>query len=391
MGVVDVVIIVVLVAALITGLVRGLLASLGSIIGLVAGGLAAFWAMPLVNSWVPSPLWRGLAVAAAGVGLLVLGAAIGSAIGSSLRRGVDRTPLKGVERFLGGVVSVVVVALAMTLVAPTIVASSSPGIATAIGSSRILQGINGLTPEPVEATIADIRTAIMGDDGLPRLGELLGPGTQTTSPPIALDDPELQVAAASVARISGVAYACGTGSSGTGFVVAPDRLVTNAHVVAGVDTPVVELPGREPREGRVVYFDPIDDLAVIAVDGLGGVPLAVTGAVEAGTAGAIQGYPNGGPFRSVSASVLSVGTVGVPDVYEMSVTDREIYALEAEVLPGNSGGPLLTDAGAVAGVVFARGENDSSRGYAMTSSELQPVLDVLGGMQDAVPTGDCAV
>lgn len=388
MLIVDVLIVVILVVALLSGLQRGLLASLGTIVGLVVGGVAAFWLLPLLSGWLPAPVWRGAVILGAGVGLLVLGAAIGSAIGAALRSGVDRTPLKGIERFLGGVASVVVAALAMILVAPSIAISGVPAVSTAIASSRVLQGIDALVPAPVDATLAELRATVMGD-GLPRLGELLQTGGVPAAPPVALDDPELQRAAASVARISGIAYACGTGATGSGFAVAPDRLVTNAHVVAGVDTPIVELPGREAREGRVVYFDPIDDVAVVAVDGLGATPLRIAPVLSPGDAAVVQGYPHGGPFGSISATVLSVGTVPVPDVYDETAALREIYALEADVRPGNSGGPLITEDGAVAGVVFARGIDSDTRGYAMTTTELAPVLAGLSGMGDAVSSGRC--
>ncbi|GAA1992711.1 MarP family serine protease [Microbacterium pumilum] len=389
MVIADVVIAVILVIALVTGLQRGLLASLGTIVGLAVGGVAAFWLLPLASAWLPSPVWRGVAVVALGIGLLVLGALLGSAVGAALRRGVDRTPLKGFERLLGGVASVVVAALAIVVVAPAIAISGAPAVATAIGSSRVLQGIDAITPAPVDATIAQLRATVMGD-GLPRLRDLLGPGgAAPAAPPIALDDPQLQQAAASVARISGTAYACGTGVTGSGFVIAEDRLITNAHVVAGVETPIVELPGREPREGRVVYFDPVDDLAVVAVDDLGAAPLAFGSVLGAGAAAAVQGYPNGGPFTSIPATVLSVGIVPVPDVYDESAAPREIYSLEAAVLPGNSGGPLLTDDGAVAGLVFARGLDDAARGYAMTTTELSAVLGGVAGMDAAVAPGHC--
>jgi S1-C subfamily serine protease len=177
--------------------------------------------------------------------------------------------------------------------------------------------------------------------------------------------------------------------TGSGFVAADDLIVTNAHVVAGVDTPVVELPGRDAREGRVVYFDPIDDLAVIAVGGLGAAPLPVVPPVAAGAAVAVQGYPLGGPFTSGAAFVLSVGSAPVPDIYDQSSTPREIYALDADVRPGNSGGPLLTDAGEVAGVVFARGADDERRGYAMTTTELLPVLAGVSADAPAVQAGSC--
>lgn len=389
MLVVDIVVVVLLVLALVAGIQRGLLASAGTLIGLVAGGFAAFWAVPIVNSWVPDAMWRGAVVFGAAIALLALGAAIGAGIGAALRRGVDRTPLKGIERLLGGVASVVVAALAMVLVAPAIASIGIPGVSTAIASSRALSVIDQLTPAPVDATLAQLRGAVL-DDGLPRLGALLGQTEVEPAAPVALDDPELQQASASVARISGIAYACGTGSTGSGFVVAPGRIVTNAHVVAGVDAPVVELPGLGAQDGRIIYFDPIDDLAVIAVDGLDAQPLDVVGILDPGTAAAVQGYPHGGPLTSSTAGVLSVGTVPVPDIYDDSAAAREIYSLDADVQPGNSGGPLLTGDGDVAGVVFARAASGEPRGYAMTTAELAPVLSQLGSLDAAVSSGTCA-
>ena len=159
--------------------------------------------------------------------------------------------------------------------------------------------------------------------------------------------------------------------------------------MAGVDQPVVELPGRPARDGRVVYFDPIDDIAVIAVDGLDGVALAVSPVLGVGTAAVVQGYPYGGPFTSGAAQVVSVGSAPVPDIYDDASAAREIYALAGTVRPGNSGGPLLTTAGEVAGVVFARSENDDQLGYAMTTSELLPVIAQLDTLTAAVAPGAC--
>lgn len=387
MIVVDVLAVLILVGALVAGLQRGFFASIGTLVGLAAGAFAAYWLTPLVSSWVGSPAWRGPVVLAAAIGLLGVGAAAGAAVGAALRSGADRLKLRGIERFLGGLASVVVAALALALVAPALAVAGIPVVSSAVASSTVLRGIEVITPDPVDAALAELRGAVL-DDGLPRLGALLGPGVDP-APPVALDDPELQRAAASVARVSGTAYACGRGSTGSGFVIAPDRVVTNAHVVAGVDTPLVELPGVPAREGRIVYFDPIDDLAVIAVDDLGAEPLPFTSTLPAGTAAAIQGYPHGGPFTMVTAGVQSTGTATVPDIYGESWNPREIYSLEAEVRPGNSGGPLLTADGGVAGVVFARAEHDATVGYAMTMAELTPVAAQAPSLADEVSSGRC--
>jgi S1-C subfamily serine protease len=387
--IIDVVLIVILVLALVVGVRRGLLASLGILIGVVLGGLAAFWLVPIVNDVWPWQSTRVFAVIALVLLLVIGGAAAVGALGAALRRGVDRSaPLRVIDRVLGGAFAVLAGALSLSLISASVIPTGTPVVSAALGSSQVIRTIEALTPRPVAEALARVRSAVL-DEGLPQLGVLLDLDVQPTAPPVALDDPELTEAAASVARVSGVAYACGTSATGTGFVIAPDRVVTNAHVVAGVSAPVVELPGQPAREGRVVYFDAVDDLALIAVDGLGAAALPVVPPLVPGTAAVIQGYPWGGPFTSINAEVISAGSVLVPDIYGEASNLRDIYALAADVQPGNSGGPLLTDDGDVAGVVFARAETDAARGYAMTTAELEPVLAGAEAWTEAVSTGSC--
>ncbi|MEV7766395.1 MarP family serine protease [Microbacterium sp. NPDC086615] len=388
MAVVDIVLIVVLAIALLVGLSRGFLATIGFFAGLALGALAAFWVTPLVGQWVTEPAWRGPAMVGAGVLLLLLGAGLGSAVGQMFRRGADRIKLRIPERLLGGVVNVAAAALAISFVSGSLIPAGMPVVSAALGSSAVVRTIDDITPAPVRAAIAELRGNVLAD-GLPRLGQLIQIGPVPTAPDIALDDPALTEAAQSVARISGTAYACGVTSSGSGFVAGDGRLITNAHVVAGVDTPLVELPGQPAREGRVVYFDPTDDLAVVAVDGLDAKPLPVVSTLDVGAAAVVQGYPYGGPFTSGSAQVLSVGSVPVPDIYDGQSTPREIYALGAVIRPGNSGGPLLTPTGDVAGVVFARSDSDENVGYAMTPAELEPVMAQLDSLSTPVASGAC--
>ncbi|MCU4672279.1 MarP family serine protease [Microbacterium fluvii] len=388
MTLVDIALIAILVVALIVGLVRGLVASAGSLIGLVVGGAAAFWLVPIVNDAWPWPQWRTLAVILLAVVLVIAGTAIGGAVGDVLSRGVERTPLRVFDRMLGGALSVVVTALSLSLVASTVSVTGAPIISSALGSSQVLRTIDGLTPTPVSEGLARLRQAVL-PEGLPALGLLFDVDADTALPDVDLDDPELALAAASVARVSGTAYACGTSSSGTGFVVADDRIVTNAHVVAGVDRPVAQFPGGETVETRVVYFDPQHDLAVLAADGLTAEPLDLGDTLEVGASAVVQGYPYGGPFSMGAAKVLSAGAVPVPDIYDTGVQLRDVYALAAEVRPGNSGGPLLTEDGTVAGIVFARAEDDAELGYAMTMAELDPVAEVAPTLTREVSTGAC--
>ncbi|KRB39113.1 MarP family serine protease [Microbacterium sp. Root180] len=388
MIVVDVLLLVLLALGLAAGIVRGLSGSIGLFAGLVLGAAAAFWLVPIVNDALPSQQWRPAILLATAAALVIGGAALGSAAGSALRRGVDKVrPLRAVDRVLGGVAGVVVAALTLSLAASSLAATGMPVVSTALSSSSVLRTIDRLTPPPVATALAELRGFVF-DEGLPALGDLLD-SPPVDIPPVDLADPELATAAASVARVSGTAFSCGRSSTGSGFVVAPDRIVTNAHVVAGVERPLVELPGVAAREGRIVYFDPVDDLAVIAVDGLGVAPLPFATTLPAGSPAVVQGYPLGGPFTMVGAGVLSAGTVPIPDIYDESAAPREIYDLRAAVRPGNSGGPLLTEDGAVAGVVFARAENDAERGYAMTMAELTPVAAQAPSLTDQVPSGRC--
>ncbi|KQT72586.1 MarP family serine protease [Microbacterium sp. Leaf436] len=388
MPIIDIVLIALLAIALITGLSRGFLATIGFFAGLAVGAVAAYWVTPFVGQWITEPAWRGPAMIGAGILLLLIGSGLGSALGGFFRRGADRIKLRVPERLLGGVVNVAAAALAVSFVAGSLTPVGVPVVSAALGSSAVIRTIDDLIPAPVRGALAELRGTVFAE-GIPRLGELIQIGTVPSAPAVALDDPALTQAAQSVARISGTAYACGITSSGSGFVVAADRIVTNAHVVAGVDTPLVELPGRPAREGRVVYFDPTDDIAVVSVDGLDAAPLPISPTLEVGASAVVQGYPGGGPFTSGSAQVLSSGTVPVPDIYDTSSVPRDIYALAAVVRPGNSGGPLLTTTGEIAGIVFARSDTDDNVGYAMTPAELLPVVAQMDALSAPVASGSC--
>ncbi|MBF0815530.1 MarP family serine protease [Microbacterium paludicola] len=387
--IVDIVIVVLLIAALITGLRVGLFSALGALAGLVAGGLAAPWVLPIVARAVTDAGWRPLAVIGSAVALLALGAALGSAIGRVIRHGADLLKLKAVERLLGGVVAVVAAGLALVLTGSGIATAGIPVVSSSVASSSVLRTIDRVTPAPVSEAMARLHAATLGETVLPTIDGLLGDveapaGAESVDTSL----PALRTSAQSVARIRGIASSCSRSLTGTGFVAAEDRIVTNAHVVAGVETPIVELPGEPARDGRVVYFDPVDDLAVIAVDvAAAALPIAET--LSPGAPAAVQGFPYGGPFKTVPATVAATGSAPITDIHGGSVAPREVYALSAAVHPGNSGGPLLTPEGAVAGVIFARDEVQQNVGYAMTTAELRPVLAQLDGATEPVSTGSC--
>jgi uncharacterized membrane protein required for colicin V production len=374
---------------LIYGFRHGMLHSVGSILGIAAGAVGAVLLIPTLSSWIPEPGWRIAATLGAVLVLLVGGQAAGAAIADAIRRRIKASGLRAVDRFFGGVVSLLATALVLSTVSVSIAALGVPMLSTAIGSSVVLQRIDALTPAPLKSSLAQLRSTVT-NDGLPRIVEALGgPVATPVLPDSAPSSAGLDLAAESVVRITGNAYACGQSQSGSGFVVSEDRVVTNAHVVAGVTEPVVEVPGKGAQAATVVYFDPIDDLAVLAVDGLTAAPLQLTTTLPVGSTAVTDGYPFGGPFVSLPAEVISVATTSVNDIYGSTQNPRNIYTLAADVQQGDSGGPLLTETGEVAGVVFAKSATTTNVGYAVTMEELLPVAQSADGLDSAVSSGDC--
>lgn len=384
----DLALILMLLSYLIYGLRNGFLVTLGGIAGFVVGAIAAFMAVPLVSGWVSDSGWRLTATVGAAVVLIALGHGLGTMIGRKVRHAVRIKPLHAVDRLVGGLVSVVVAALVMSMLAFSISSLGVPFVSQQLAESRVIRYIDSLTPTPVKSTMAQLRSTVIGD-GIPKLIEGIGPATPVPVPNASTDTPALNQAAESVLKIAGTAFECGQNQTGSGFVVSPGRVVTNAHVVAGVSQPVVEIPDGGALPGRVVYFDSQRDIAVLAVDGLSSDPLSLSPDLAAGSPAAFAGYPHGGPFQSKPATVQGISTILVPDIYGSNPSPELVYKLAGDVQPGNSGGPLLTMQGQVAGLIFAKTTSDAALGFALTMADIEPVAAQAPGLNSPVSPGQC--
>ncbi|MEH6780218.1 MAG: MarP family serine protease [Rhodoglobus sp.] len=385
----DLLLVVILLGYTIYGLTIGLTRSIFVIVGVGLGIFCAALLAPSISQLAPIPQVRLIIVVAVAITLIAVGHAIGSAAGKTVNISIESKALRGADRAVGGLAIAVLAALVISTVSFSAAQLGVPIVSRTIAASSVIRTIQDATPDVVEATIARWRTAL-SDRALPLLGSPLGnPNAQV--PTIDADSPALAAAAQSVVRVTGNAFSCAQGQTGSGFVVAAERVMTNAHVISGTTGPVVEALNGQVLNSTIVFFDPVNDLAVLAVPGLTADALAVGITSRPGTSTAIQGYPYGGPFTTNAALVQNVSTFTSPDIYGADGAPREVYTLAGQVNPGNSGGPLLTLDGHIVGTIFGSSTEQNNVGYALTLETVRPVIDDATDFNTPVSSGKCIV
>jgi S1-C subfamily serine protease len=203
-----------------------------------------------------------------------------------------------------------------------------------------------------------------------------------------LVDPDVTRAEAGVVRIRSTNH-CGQGIEGSGFVYSPDRVMTNAHVVAGVSDPAVEVSGSSVT-GHVVYYNPQVDVAVIAVPTGTVRPLRFDPTAAAGQGVAILGFPQNGPYDAQSGRIRADQRLRSPDIYGGGTVIREVLSLRGLIRPGNSGGPVVDSGGHVVGVVFAASVTSDDTGYALSSQQVASAAAAGAIASRTVSTQGCA-
>ncbi|WP_432541905.1 MarP family serine protease [Kineococcus sp. SYSU DK002] len=391
-GVLDVVLLVLLLAQVVAGYREGFLVGVGSLLGLVGGAAVGVVALPrVVAGWDPG-VQRTLVVVLGTVALAVVGRVLLGFVAARVRAHVRWAPARLVDAVLGAVAGGVATLLVLWVVAGAARQAPLPTVVQAVTGSRVVAAVDRVVPPATGDVLARFWSAAQAG-GFPRVFTGLDPEPIAPVEAPAAQAPEaLRQAPAAVVKVTGVADSCRRGLEGSGFVVdragGVARVVTNAHVVAGVTDPLVQPGGQGPRyPATVVAFDAGRDLAVLAVPDLDVAPLARAGELAAGDAAVVAGYPLDGPYRAEPARVRQVLQAQGRDIRDTADVVREVYSVYAQVQPGNSGGPLLTEDGRVAGVVFAKSLDDERTGYALTPDELDAVLAAAGTTE--VPTGAC--
>jgi S1-C subfamily serine protease len=374
-----------------TGWVHGFVVGLLSLIGFVGGAIAGLLLVPVLLGGLEPSL--GVSVLAALIVLAVasLGQGLLAWTGGWVRGRVSSEPAHRADAVAGALLAVVGLLIGAWAVGLAISSSAIPYASAAVRESKILRAVDGAVPISPDG----LRDAFESVVAAGRFPEVVAPWVpepirDVEAPTATLSrDPEIRAASASVVKVIGRAEACDRIIEGTGFVVAPERVMTNAHVVAGVAAPIVTAPDGEPLESRVVHFDPRSDVAVLAVPGLDRAALTFRGDAAAGADGAVLGYPGNGPLRNEPVRIRGEHALLGRDIYDEAAVERDVLSVRGEIRPGNSGGPLVADDGLVYGVVFAASLTDPDTGYALAPSEVSQALEAVAATEP-VPTGVCA-
>ncbi|HVC71090.1 MAG TPA: MarP family serine protease [Acidimicrobiales bacterium] len=360
-------------------------------LGLFLGALAA---PPLVGLATNKETRSIIAMSVVFGAAFILGG-VGRFLGARSATALRRVRLGAVDAAAGVAVAVVATLVASWLVGSFLANSRFTTLDAALQQSRVLHVLDDALP-PVPSVFSRVES-FLGSEGFPIVFAGLPP---EAAPPVSLPhEGAVRIAVLKAARstVQIAGSGCGVIQEGSGFVVAPGLVVTNAHVIAGVPGPyVVDATGHHPA--TPVLFDPHLDLAVLRVPGLTDPPLTIDPEVVGrGTSAVVLGYPEGGPFdykpAAVAASFMATGL----DIYGKTETLRQVYQIDAVVQPGNSGGPLVSSGdtshripdGTVIGVVFARSTINPRVGYALAMGAVQSDLSRVHSTSNAVGTGKC--
>jgi S1-C subfamily serine protease len=394
MNVLDILLLVLVAAYALSGYWQGFITGAFATVGLLAGGLLGIWLAPILLSGLAPSLWVSLGA----LFIVILGASLGQALlqyaGARAREKVTWQPARFVDALGGAALSAMAVLLVAWALGVAVSGARIDGVTEHVRASKVLSTVNAALPEAAPNALREFNN-VVGLGFFPRYLEPFAPERIVEvgpGPAEMLDDPDIVAARHSVLKIRGN-NKCGRGVEGTGFVYEPNRLMTNAHVVAGVDRPMVEI-GDSMVEAQVVAFDSDIDIAVLRVD-TGNIrslqfDIDHDGPAQPQDPVAILGYPEDGPYDVQPGRIRAEQRLRSPDIYGRGAVIREVYSIRALVRPGNSGGPVLNEDGRVSGVVFAASVTDSETGYAVTAEQVQGIADGARAATTPVSSGACA-
>ena len=376
--------------AAISGWRSGALGSLLSFIGVVLGAVAGVLLAPHIVTHFTGTRTQLFITLFLILGLVVIGEIAGVVLGRAVRGAIRNRTLRMFDSVIGVAVMVMAVAVVAYLLATPLTSTNQPNLAAAVRGSKVLSQVDSVAPPWLKAVPNRLK-ALLDTSGLPDVLQPFGrtPIANVDAPDAALaGDPVVAAVRPSITKIRGVAPGCQKVLEGTGFVVAPNRVMSNAHVVAGAETVTVESDG-QTFDATVVSYDPDADISILDVPGLPATPLPFAQEpAKSGTDALVLGYPGGGDFQATPARVRETIELKGPDIYKTKTVDREVYTIRGTVRQGNSGGPMIDRQGQVLGVVFGAAVDDAETGFVLTTREVGHQLGRIGNTAQ-VATGAC--
>jgi len=354
------------------GFIIGMLSLTGFIVGVTLGAVIA----PGVSRTLARSLsWQAFLAILVVFGMAVVGMMAASGIGVAVRSRLTGRPATLVDSLGGAAVNVTAVLIVAWLIGTFVANTPFAGISSQVNDSAVLRTVDRVMPRgtlylPVFPELRRLLANAVYTQVFSAIGAQSAANVPAPDAGV-LNTASLARVEPSIVKVDGIASSCSLRIEGSGFVISPQHVLTNAHVVAGVTGgPNIVAPNGVTYHGTVVRYDPQDDLAVIDVPGLDAPPLQFAGPAAEGTDAIVAGYPLDHPLTVVAARIGRSETATGPNIYQTSLVNRQIYPIRAQIQPGNSGGPLLSADGQVYGVVFAASTSQADTGYALTAAEV---------------------
>lgn len=376
-----------------SGYRQGAVASAFAFVGVVLGAVAGILIAPHLISRFDDPTTRLLVGAGLLIVLVVIGEFAGMVLGRAARGTLTSPVLRRIDSIIGAVLQAIAVFAAAWLLSVPLSHANQPRVAQAINESQTLAVVGDIAPGWLRSLPGEFGS-LLESSGLP---QVIGPFGTAPVASVGPPDPALATIPAvtqarrSVVKISGEAPSCRRALEGSGFVVSAERVMTNAHVVAGTTSLQVSTAGGATAAATVVYFDPHNDLAVLDVPGLRLPALKFADVPSASSDDAVAlGYPEDGPFTASPLRIRSIINLAGPDIYQTGQVTREVYTVRGQIRQGNSGGPMINTDGDVLGVVFGAAENPADQtGFVLTAKQVRDALATGADSDTEVGTGAC--
>jgi len=393
--VLDLILIVIVVAFAVSGYRQGFIVGVLSFFGFVGGALLGAEFGPAISrALVGGQTQQDIVAVVLLVSFAVIGQFIASSIGAAMRSTVTWRSATVADSVGGSVVSMISVLLIAWVVGSVLNGSPYPVVDQQVNNSLTLQTLDKFMPTPAKTMFSDFRRMLASNSTYAQVFSGIGAERILAIPapdPGVLTSAGFRSAADRVVRVQGVAPSCQRSIEGSGFVISRNHVMTNAHVVAGVtEHQTVTTTSGQTLAATAVYYDPQVDVAVLYVPGLNLSPLRFAGQANPGASAVVAGYPLDAPsLHAVPARIGGIQNAQGPNIYQTATVTRQIYEIRAVVESGNSGGPLLSSAGTVYGVVFAAAVGVPDTGFALTAAQVHAGAQAGEHSTTAVSTMGC--